>query len=36
MEAMPADAVILATGGFQADRNMMHRHFGPLAKTSGC
>src|SRR5262245_8471840 len=28
-ETMPADAVILATGGFQANRDMMHRHFGP-------
>ena len=27
-ETMPADAVILATGGFQANRDMMHRHFG--------
>ncbi len=27
-ETMRADAVILATGGFQADREMMHRHFG--------
>jgi tricarballylate dehydrogenase len=29
METIPADAVILATGGFQADRDMMRRHFGP-------
>jgi tricarballylate dehydrogenase len=29
METIPADAVILATGGFQADRDMMHRRFGP-------
>jgi tricarballylate dehydrogenase len=29
MEMIPADAVILATGGFQADRNMMRNHFGP-------
>jgi tricarballylate dehydrogenase len=28
-ETMRADAVILATGGFQANRDMMHRHFGP-------
>jgi tricarballylate dehydrogenase len=28
-ETMPADAVILATGGFQANREMMHEHFGP-------
>jgi len=28
-ETMPAEAVILATGGFQANRDMMHRHFGP-------
>lgn len=28
-ETMPADAVILATGGFQADRDMMLRNFGP-------
>lgn len=28
-ETMPADAVILATGGFQANRDMMHKHFGP-------
>jgi tricarballylate dehydrogenase len=28
-ETMPADAVILATGGFQANRDMMLRHFGP-------
>jgi tricarballylate dehydrogenase len=28
-ETMPADAVILATGGFQANRDMMSRHFGP-------
>jgi tricarballylate dehydrogenase len=27
-ETMPADAVILATGGFQANRDMMHKHFG--------
>src|SRR5262249_37409061 len=27
-ETMPADAVILATGGFQADRDMMRKHFG--------
>src|SRR6266404_5821081 len=26
---MRADAVILATGGFQADREMKNRHFGP-------
>jgi tricarballylate dehydrogenase len=26
---MPADAVILATGGFQGDRDMMRAHFGP-------
>jgi tricarballylate dehydrogenase len=29
VETMPADAVILAAGGFQADREMMHRYFGP-------
>jgi tricarballylate dehydrogenase len=29
MDTIPADAVILATGGFQADRDMMRRHFGP-------
>jgi tricarballylate dehydrogenase len=28
-ETLPAEAVILATGGFQADRDMMHKHFGP-------
>jgi tricarballylate dehydrogenase len=28
-ETIPADAVILATGGFQADRDMMRKHFGP-------
>lgn len=28
-EMMRADAVILATGGFQANRDMMLRHFGP-------
>jgi tricarballylate dehydrogenase len=27
-ETMRADAIILATGGFQANRDMMHRHFG--------
>src|SRR5882672_2985156 len=27
-ETMRADAVILATGGFQANRDMMHTHFG--------
>jgi tricarballylate dehydrogenase len=32
METIPADAVILATGGFQADRDMMRRHFGPRGK----
>jgi len=31
-ETMPADAVILATGGFQANRDMMHRHFGPAGQ----
>jgi tricarballylate dehydrogenase len=29
METIPADAVILATGGFQADRDMMRKQFGP-------
>jgi len=29
METILADAVILATGGFQANRDMMHKHFGP-------
>jgi tricarballylate dehydrogenase len=28
-ETMAADAVILATGGFQANRDMMQTHFGP-------
>jgi len=28
-ETMPADAVVLACGGFQADRAMMREHFGP-------
>src|SRR5216684_641931 len=32
-ETMPADAVILATGGFQANRDMMHRHFGPAGQS---
>jgi tricarballylate dehydrogenase len=26
---IPADAVVLATGGFQANRDMMRQHFGP-------
>jgi tricarballylate dehydrogenase len=30
---IPADAVILATGGFQADGEMMTEHFGPGGKT---
>jgi len=28
---LPADAVVLATGGFQADGEMMRQHFGPRA-----
>src|SRR6266446_545036 len=31
-ETMRADAVILATGGFQANRDMMQRHFGPAGQ----
>jgi len=33
METITADAVILATGGFQGDRDMMRRHFGPCGET---
>ena len=29
IETIPADAVVLATGGFQADRDMMCKYFGP-------
>jgi tricarballylate dehydrogenase len=32
-ETMRADAVILATGGFQANRDMMLRHFGPAGQS---
>jgi tricarballylate dehydrogenase len=32
-ETLPADAVILATGGFQGNAEMMLRHFGPGADT---
>jgi tricarballylate dehydrogenase len=32
-ETIPADAVILASGGFQADSAMMREHFGPGAET---
>jgi tricarballylate dehydrogenase len=32
-EALPADAVILASGGFQANSAMMREHFGPGAET---
>jgi tricarballylate dehydrogenase len=32
-ETLPADAVILACGGFQADGAMMREHFGPAAET---
>src|SRR5260370_36074934 len=36
-EMMRADAVILATGGFQANRDMMLRHFSPAGlKAAGC
>jgi tricarballylate dehydrogenase len=28
---LPADALVLATGGFQADGEMMRKHFGPRA-----
>jgi tricarballylate dehydrogenase len=28
-EVLPADAVVLACGGFQGNRAMMHQHFGP-------
>ncbi|MCC6778114.1 MAG: FAD-binding protein [Hyphomicrobiales bacterium] len=28
-ELIPADAVVLACGGFQGNRDMMHDHFGP-------
>jgi tricarballylate dehydrogenase len=32
-EMLPADAVVLATGGFQGNAEMMRRHFGPGADT---
>jgi tricarballylate dehydrogenase len=32
-ETLPADAVVLATGGFQGSAEMMLRHFGPRADT---
>jgi tricarballylate dehydrogenase len=32
-ETLPADAVILASGGFQANSAMMREHFGPGAET---
>jgi tricarballylate dehydrogenase len=32
-ETLPADAVILASGGFQGNGDMMREHFGPGAKT---
>src|SRR5262249_48601792 len=32
-ETMPADAVILATGGFQANGDMMSKHFGSGGKS---
>jgi tricarballylate dehydrogenase len=32
-ETLPADAVVLATGGFQGNAEMMLRHFGPGADT---
>jgi tricarballylate dehydrogenase len=32
-ETLPADAVVLACGGFQADGAMMRAHFGPGAET---
>jgi tricarballylate dehydrogenase len=32
-ETIAADAVVLACGGFQADREMMHAHFGPGGET---
>jgi tricarballylate dehydrogenase len=32
-ETLPADAVVLACGGFQADSAMMRQHFGPGADT---
>jgi tricarballylate dehydrogenase len=32
-ETLPADAVVLACGGFQADGAMMRQHFGPGAET---
>jgi tricarballylate dehydrogenase len=32
-ETVPADAVVLACGGFQADREMMRAHFGPGGET---
>ena len=33
MTAFKADAVILASGGFQGDRTMMRKHFGTAAET---
>jgi tricarballylate dehydrogenase len=32
-ETLPADAIVLATGGFQGNAEMMLRHFGPGADT---
>jgi tricarballylate dehydrogenase len=32
-QRVPADAVVLACGGFQGDKSMMVRHFGPGAET---
>jgi tricarballylate dehydrogenase len=32
-ETVAADALVLATGGFQADREMMRTHFGPGGET---
>jgi tricarballylate dehydrogenase len=33
LETLPADAVVLASGGFQGDAEMMRRHFGPGGDT---
>jgi tricarballylate dehydrogenase len=33
LQTLPADAVILATGGFQGDGAMMREHFGPGAES---